>query len=98
MTSAELAHLLALRAHLAEHLDPSTAEIQQFLVPVNDPYCDFAQVPGDKTEQWMFARSPGNDHWLLISDLPEAARRALHARIEAEHLAERPRPLPAGDV
>jgi hypothetical protein len=76
---------LAIRKEAGLKIDPETAEVHWIYALTMDPYgvCPYLPEEYQQVGREYFARSPGSDVWVHFSDLPDATRDALRAKIPA---------------
>jgi hypothetical protein len=63
-------------------IDVETCEIAKLTVDLADPYGMDPADPAECIGRLLFVASAESEGWVLVEDLPEDNRRALHARIE----------------
>src|SRR3954451_15032742 len=86
MTEAEFARLQEHRRLAGRSIGPETAETFWAWGQILDPYGDEDSLPEESgcIGRIYFARAPGGQEWVSFNDLPEATRKALWKRVDAE--------------
>jgi hypothetical protein len=75
---------LAVRKEAGLKIDPATAELSWGWEYVLDPYGVYDLADGERcVGRTYFARAFGGSIWVAFSDLPNATRKAIWARIDA---------------
>jgi hypothetical protein len=73
---------LANRKAAGRMIDVETCDIDEWYVDLADPYGISRPPAAECIGRVLFVASAESDGWVLLEDLPDDKRRALHARIE----------------